>query len=52
MAFNTTKIKSCRHLILWPAECTQTYKLAHYEKKVGHPWNKPSNPVLFVSKLD
>ena len=37
MASNTTKIKFQRHLILRPAECTQIYNLAHYEKKLDIP---------------
>ena len=37
MVFNTTKIKFHGHLILWHAECTQIYNLAHYEKRLDIP---------------
>ena len=34
MASDTKMIKFYRHLILRPAECTQMYNLAHYEKRL------------------
>ena len=34
MASNTTKLKFHRNLIVRPAECTQNYNLAHYEKRL------------------
>ena len=37
MASNTTKMEFHRHLILQPAEGTQIYNLAHYEKKLNNP---------------
>ena len=37
MAFNSTKIKFHRHIILRPAECTQIYNLAHYKKRLDIP---------------
>ena len=32
-----TKIKFHKHLIVQPAECTQNYNLAHYEKRLDIP---------------
>ena len=37
MAFNTTKMKFHRYLILQPTKCTSIYNLAHYEKRLDNP---------------
>ena len=37
MVSNTKMMQFYRHLILRPAECTQIYNLAHYEKKLDIP---------------
>ena len=37
MTSNTRKLKFHRHLILRPAECSQIYNLAHYEKRLDIP---------------
>ena len=37
MAFNTRKLKFRRHLVLRPAEFTQIYNLADYEKRLDIP---------------
>ena len=34
MASKARKLKFHKHLILQPAECTQIYGLAHYEKRL------------------
>ena len=37
MGSNTTTMKFDRHLILRSVECTQSYNLAHYEKRLDIP---------------
>ena len=45
MPSNTKKLKFHRHLILQPAEYTQIYILAHYEKRLDIPDLKVLNYI-------